>query len=113
MSVVEITKVGGVTVVRIIKEKILTKDVISQFGDELSSIKEEDGRKVAVDFSRSEFLSSAALNKLILFDRQVKKFGGHLRLFGLQSQVWEIFTITRLRQMFKIDDSEADALQRI
>ena len=91
----------------------LRRAVLAQeLGDELFGLVEMDNRKsLLLNFSRVEFLSSAALNKLILLDRSVKKHGGRLKLCSLRPEIQEVFVITRLNQMFDIYDEEADALR--
>lgn len=111
MSMVEITKRNGVTFVRIVKDKILKKEDVSQLGDELSSIPEGDMEKIVLSFSGVEYISSAVLNKFILFDRCVKRSGGRLRLCEMQPGIFEVFIITRINSMFAIDASEDEAIR--
>jgi len=109
---VEVSEIGDVTVVRFVDRKILDTANIQELGDELFGLVEADNRKsLLLNFSRVEFLSSAALNKLILLDRSVKKHGGRLKLCSLRPEIREVFVITRLNQMFDIYDEEPDALE--
>ncbi len=108
---VEVSEIGDVTVVRFVDRKILDTANIQELGDELFALVENDNRKsLLLNFSRVEFLSSAALNKLILLDRAVKKHGGRLKLCNLRPEIQEVFVITRLNQMFSIHEEEADVL---
>ena len=108
---VEVSEIGQVTVVRFVDRKILDTANIQELGDELSALVEEgESTTLLLNFTRVEFLSSAALNKLILLDRAVKKAGGRLKLCSLRPEIQEVFVITRLNQMFEIHDEEADAL---
>jgi len=109
---VEVSEVGDVTVVRFVDRKVLDTANIQELSDELFALVEKDNRKsLLLNFSRVEFLSSAALNKLILLDRSVKKHGGRLRLCCLRPEIREVFEITRLDQMFEIGDDEAESLK--
>jgi anti-sigma B factor antagonist len=108
---VEVSEVNDVTVVRFIDRKILDTASIQELGEELFSLVEQDIRKsLLLDFTPVEFLSSAALNKLILLDRAVKKSGGRLKLCSLRPEIQEVFLITRLNQVFDIRENEAEAL---
>ena len=108
---VEVSEVGDVTVVRFVDRKILDTANIQELADELFALVETDDRKkLLLSFSRVEFLSSAALNKLILLDRSVKKQRGQLKLCGLRPEIQEVFEITSLNRMFEIYDEESDAL---
>ncbi len=102
---------GDVTVVRFVDRKILDAANIQELGEELFSLVEKDDRKkLLLNFASVEFLSSAALNKLIILDKKVKAAGGVLKLSNLRAEIHEVFVITRLNQLFKIHDDEADAL---
>jgi anti-sigma B factor antagonist len=108
---VRISEVGGVTVVRFVDRKILDVSNIQELGDELAALVEQDDRKrLLLNFSDVEFLSSAALNKLIVVERKVKAHAGALKLCNLRPEIYEVFVITRLNQLFDIKDNEADAL---
>jgi len=107
----EISEIGDVTVVRFVDRKILDATNIEELGDELFALVEQENRKsLLLNFSNVEFLSSAALNKLIVLDKKAKASGGDLKLSNLRSEIMEVFVITRLNQLFDIKDDEADAL---
>ncbi|QDU93571.1 STAS domain-containing protein [Lignipirellula cremea] len=107
----EINEVGGVTVVRFVDKKILDAVNIQEMGQELFDLVEKDSRKnLLLNFTNVEFLSSAALNKLIVLNNKVKGVGGKLRFSSLRPEIYEVFVITRLNQLFDIKDSESEAL---
>ena len=108
---VELSEVQDVTVVRFLDRKLLDAANIQELGDELFGLVERDKRKrLLLNFSNVEFLSSAALNKLIILDKKVKTNQGKLKLCNLRPEILEVFAITRLNQLFDIADDEADAL---
>jgi len=107
----EISEVGGVTVVRFADGKILDASNIEELGVQLFSLVEQDNRKkMLLDFQNVEFLSSAALNKLIILDKKMKGTSGQLKLCSLRPEIHEVFVITRLNQLFEIADDEQSAL---
>jgi anti-sigma B factor antagonist len=106
-----VSDVGDVTVVRFVDRKILDEANIQELGQELFQLVEDDGRKsLLLNFSSVEFLSSAALGKLITLDRKVKAHGGKLKLSNIRPEIYEVFAITKLNKLFDIKDDEADAL---
>ena len=108
---VEINDVDDITVVRFVDKKILDAANIQQLGDELFGLVENDGRKsLVLNFANVEFLSSAALNKLIMLDKKVKASGGSMVFCELRPEIHEVFVITRLTQLFKIKDNERESL---
>lgn len=107
-----VTKVGDLAVVRFTDRKIVDSANIEEMGEEMFSLVDKDKCKhVLLNFDGVEFMSSAALNKLILMDRRVNGVQGKLRLCNLRAEILEVFTITRLNRVFDIKKTEADALK--
>jgi anti-sigma B factor antagonist len=107
----EVNEVGDVTVVRFRDQKIIEDINIQELGHEMFRLVEVDNRgKLLLNFSSVEFLSSAALGKLITLDRKMKARGGVLKLTNIRPEIYEVFAITKLNRLFDIKDDEADAL---
>jgi anti-sigma B factor antagonist len=107
----DIEEVGDVTVARFVDKKILDENNIQIIGNQLFGLVEEDGRKkIVLDFANVEFLSSAALGKLITMNKKVAAAGGKLRLCNIRPDIYEVFAITRLNKLFEIKDDQAAAL---
>ena len=80
-------------------------------GAELFSLVEQDNRKsVLLNFDGVEFLSSAALGKLITLDRKVKTHKGRLKMSNIRPEILEVFQITKLNKVFDIRKEEAEAI---
>ena len=108
---IDVSKVGDVTVVRFRDKKILDEAGIQQFGAELFSLVEQDNRKsILLNFDGVEFLSSAALGKLITLDRKVKSHKGRLKMCGIRPEVYDVFLVTKLNKVFDIRSEEAEAI---
>ena len=101
---------GELAMVRFTDAKIVDSGNIEELGEEMFSLVEKDHLKhVLLNFDGVEFLSSAALNKLIQMDKKVKQVGGILRLCNLRAEIMEVFNITRLNRVFDIRKSEDEA----
>lgn len=108
----DIEEVNGVTVARFTDKKILDESNIQIIGNQLFSLVDEDHRqKIVLDFTNVEYLSSAALGKLITMDKKVKASGGKLRLCSIRSDIKEVFKITRLDKLFQILDNRDKAVE--
>jgi anti-sigma B factor antagonist len=102
---------GEAAMVRFLDRKIMDPIIIQEVGEELFAIVEKDKRNhLLLNFAGVEFLSSAALNKLIVLDKKVKTAGGKLQLCNLKPEIFEIFAVTRLTQLFTIKRTEQEAL---
>ena len=104
--------VGDITVVRFVHHKIIDDLIIQELGQELFALVEVDKRaKLVLNFYNVEFLSSAALGKLITLDKKMKPLGGKIRLSNIRPEIFEVFRITKLNKLFDIKDDEADAIK--
>ena len=103
---------NGISVVRFVDKKIVDSGSIEQLGEELNSLVTVDKRnKVLLNFDSVEFMSSAALNKLISLNTKVKAAAGRLKLCCLRAVIKEVFTITRLDRVFDLRKSEEEAIE--
>lgn len=108
----DIEDLGDVTIARFIDKKILDETNIQIIGNQLFGLVDEDGRqKIVLDFSNVEYLSSAALGKLITLDKKVKAAKGKLRLCSIRPDIYEVFAITKLNKLFTIYDNQEKALE--
>ncbi len=108
---IKVNDSGQVTVVTFNDSKIIDEAEIQEFGQELYDLVEREKRsKIVLNFGHVEFLSSAALGKLIGFDKRVKQHGARLMLTNIRPEIYEVFAITKLTKLFNIKDDEADAL---
>src|SRR5262249_39773444 len=77
----EAEEIGDVTVVSFMDRKILDEQNIQVIGEQLFSLVDESGRKkLLLNFSNVEYMSSAALGKLITLNKKVQAAGGQLVL---------------------------------
>lgn len=107
----DVVKFGDVTVVRFNDRKILDEASIQEIGAELFKVVEEHkGGRILLNFAKVDFLSSAALGKLITLDKKVKAVAGKLKLSNIRPEIYEVFQITKLNKLFDIKDDEADAI---
>jgi anti-anti-sigma factor len=67
-------------------------------------------RKVVLDFSGLDYISSAGLRVLLGAAKQLRASGGTLRMFGLNQSVREVFDISGFSAILPVFPSEAEAL---
>jgi len=108
----EVEDIGDITVVNFTDKKILDEQNIQIIGEQLFSLIDELGRrKVILNFSNVEYLSSAALGKFITLNKKVNAVGGKLVLCNIDPAIYEVFEITKLNKLFNIQKEEQAALQ--
>ena len=108
---IDISKLGDVTIVRFLDKKILDEAGILEVGSELFGLVEQENRKcLLLNFTGVEFLSSAALGKLITLDRKVKSNKGRMKMSNIRPEILEVFQITKLNKIFDIRKDESEAI---
>ena len=70
-------------------------------------------RKLLCDFSQTDYVASAGLRVLLSVAKNLQKLGGQIALSSMKPYVHEIFEISGFTQIFKIFDSQKEALQSL
>ena len=69
--------------------------------------------RLAVDLSKVEYVSSAGLRVLLVVAKKVQQAKGKVVLFGLASNVREVFSISGFDQIFSIEPDAAAAVAAV
>jgi len=108
---IDVSKLGDVTIIKFVDKKILDEAGILELGSELFGLVEvENRKKILLSFTGVEFLSSAALGKLITLDRKVKSHKGRMKMSDIRPEILDVFQITKLDKVFDIHAGEAEAI---
>jgi anti-sigma B factor antagonist len=103
---------GSVSVVQLMDNKVIDVERIAQLGEELMSLANSPaGTRVLINLDNVRFLSSSAINKLIVLERRLTSNGGDLKLSNLSPEVEEVFQITQLNSVFDICATEDLAIE--
>ena len=102
---------GDVLVVEFKDSKILDETVIQEIGNELFGLVDQQFRpKLLLDFSHVDYLSSAALGKLITLHKRIREKKGQLRFCTIKPKIYDVFRITKLDKIFEIHENRDKAL---
>lgn len=111
-SRIRVKEVDGVTQVEFIDRNILDEANIQAIGEEIDGIiADSPSPKLLISFSNVDHLSSAALGTLITINTKIRNRGGKLCLADIDPQIYEVFVITRLNQLFDIHESKEAAMK--
>jgi anti-anti-sigma factor len=103
----------GAVIVGFLESKIHEEMAISSLGEELQAvIAQPDCRKLILNFSGVELVTSAMLGKLVSTNRRMDEKGGTMILCEMGDNLRYVFRITKLDNILKICETEADALAR-
>ena len=104
----------GATVVTFVDQRVLDPSRIESLGRELVSLVDASMAKgIVLNFDSVSFFSSAAINKLIKLESEMKKAGLQLRLSNLRPEVRDLFSYTNLDSLFQIKDNQLDAIESL
>lgn len=70
-------------------------------------------RKLVVILTGLEYISSAGLRAILAIAKRMRENQGQLVFAGLQGHVLEVFKISGFRSIFKIFDTEAEAISQL
>lgn len=111
-SRIRVKQAEGVTQVEFIDRNILDEANIQAIGEEISSIIDRSPQpQLLISFANVDHLSSAALGTLITVNTKIRNKGGRLCLADIDPQIYEVFVITRLNQLFDIRESTEEAMK--
>lgn len=103
--------IKDVTIVTFQESSILDTLQIEQIGASLYELVDErNSRKLVLDFTKVQFLSSSALGVLITLRKKSDAIKGRLILAGLRKEIRKVFTISRLDKLFEFAEDEQAAL---
>lgn len=104
----------GTGVVSFCDDRIMDPERIEVLGKELLSLGGDPERpQLILDFSQVRFLSSAAINKLIVMEKRMRARGGKLRLCRMKPAVRDLFGFTHLDSLFAIDEDLEDSIKAL
>jgi len=102
---------GEVSIVGFVDRRILDEANIQIIADQLFGLVDDQRRrKIILNFVNVEYLSSAALGKLITLHKKLVSVQGKLVLCNISPQIFEVFAITKLDKIFVIKKELPDAL---
>ena len=108
---ISVSCINDVCNVMLLNNRIVDEIEIKTLGEELFSLVEKEGyTKILLNFTNVQFLSSAALSKLIMLYKKIAVRKGVLKLCCLSNDIRELFDIMNLHKLFDIKETGADAL---
>lgn len=108
----EVETIGDVAVARFTRRRILQEESVQAAGEQLLGLTEDTGcRKVVLNFSKVQGMTTSLLGKLVATHRKLEKVGGRLVLCEVGPSLEEIFTLCGLPRLVPVYAQEQEALQ--
>ncbi len=109
-SYLRISKHGTISQVDFTEKHILDEATIRNIGEELVRLVDSDVRpRIVISFRHVEHLSSSALGTLLNINTKVRAKEGQLRLCDIRPEIAQIFEITKLNRILKLEKDVTSA----
>ena len=105
----EIKTEGDVTVAYIVPR--FDAYIANEVDSALRELITKGSKKIVCDFSQTDYVASAGLRILLSAAKSLQKIGGQLFMSSLKPYVYEVFEISGFTQLFKIFNSQSEAVQ--
>ncbi len=74
-------------------------------------VMKDKNAKVLINLQKVEYIDSSGLATLVEILKNIKNYGGKLKISNLSNKVRSLFEITKLEKLFDIADSQDEALK--
>ena len=110
-SEIKIRHDKDVVIVELLDEEIIAEAATNDIAELLfSTVADNLPIRMLLNFSMVRRLGSSMLSTLVLLNRRIKNSGGTIKLCCIRSSLREIFTITKIDDIFDIYKDEEEAL---
>lgn len=104
---------NGWTIVSLNEPSLMNPAVVEALGEGIESLVERGRKRIILDFSEVEYISSSMIGVLMGARQCVSEAGGTFVLCSLNDRLLELLRITRLHKMFIVEPSLQDAMKRV
>jgi len=83
---------------------------VERFRAVLEQLLAEGKNRIVLDMRGVDYIDSSALGCLVMAHTKVSRTGGAMSMFGLNEKALELLVITKLATVFRIAETEIDAI---
>lgn len=113
-SGIVVQNMWDVTIVNFEEARLLEVHVIDQIAEQLFKLVDQmDKKKLVLDFSKVQFLASAAVGMLMNLHKKSLAIRGQLVLCGMKKEIMKVFEIMQLTKVLKFAPDEKEALKML
>ena len=106
-----ICRQAGMTVVVSFGEKLIYDvSAVEAVEEKIRSLLEDGPQNMVINFAGVDFMVTRVINILLMALKQIRTAGGEVYLAGMNANIRRVFDIMRLNVVFKIFDTEEEAL---
>lgn len=103
----------AITVATVSANQVIDATSVTDLGDELLAFLEDrPGTDLLLNFTKVDYMSSSMLTELLRINDLFRRVKGSMRICGLRKEMRQIFEVTKLDQIFHIEDDFKSCLKR-
>lgn len=103
---------GDITIIDV-RGHIMFEDGDQELRSAVARTLQAGGRKVILNMAEVPYVDSAGLSELVRSYVAIQKAGGRVVLLDVGRKVHELLTLANLLRIFKVVESEEDAVSRL
>lgn len=108
----QVTRYQDLTVVKFIETSILDTLAAQTMGKDLFKLVDEDRcRRIVLDFSSVQFLSSSMIGVLLVLANKARTIDGSVVILGMRPQMREMLELTKPDKLLKFADTRTGAFR--
>ncbi|MBI4889870.1 MAG: STAS domain-containing protein [Acidobacteria bacterium] len=100
---------GGVTILAP-QGRLVLGEPVQALRLAFEDLSKEGKVRIVLDMREVDYIDSSALGCLVMAHTRVEQAGGALPIFGLQRRTVELLVITKLSTVFRLAETESDAI---
>ncbi len=85
----------------------LIGDIFVEQGDALmntfNSVIEKEPKRIVIDMSELKSITSSGIGKIVLLYKSIIKYGGKIKITGVNDTIYQIFKIVKLDKLVDIE----------
>ena len=92
------------------KGSLVGGDVLDDLKTTSHDLLAQGNRRLVIDLSNVDLVNSTGLGSLISLNSAFAEAGGHIKLCGLDKRIRNVFVLTRLSEVFDIEETQSEAV---
>ncbi len=91
--------------------ELIEKNQAADLMHKVDALLETDKNKIAINMANLKYMNSSGLNTLIQLLTKARNKGGDTVIYNMNKKINELLIVTKLNTLFKVVDSEAEAIK--
>ena len=109
-SLISFENLNDVCVIQFVEKRLRDREKMKSMSREISPLTRQF-RKIVVDFTGIDYISSVLLGRLMHLHRQVKAMDGDIRLSNLEPMMYEVLEQAKFTKRFRVFATVAEAVE--